>query len=100
MNYAHLYNYLGIPEISGTEFQRVAHGQVAGFGAKLVEEEVTSITVGEGVIVETPAGQFTSDYVILTEGKNPELGHSLGLETDDGGAIVVDRDNRSSLDRV
>lgn len=100
MNYAHLRNYLGIPEISGTEFQRVAHDQVTGFGAKVVEEEVTSITVDEGIIVETSTGQYTSEYLILTEGKNPELGHSLGLETHDGGAIVVDRDNRSSVDGV
>ena len=29
MNHAHLYNYLGIPEIGGTEFQAIARQQVS-----------------------------------------------------------------------
>lgn len=100
MNYAYLYNYLGIPEISGTNFQTVAKRQVASFGAELVEQEVTSITTGEGFSITTDEGSHQADYLILTEGKSPALALSLGVETDDDEAIVVDQDNRSSVDKV
>ena len=100
MNHAHLYNYLGLPEIAGTEFQQIARGQAADNGATLRDEEVTSVTVGDRVVVETGDETHESDYLILTEGKTPELARSLGVEVDDAGAIVVDRDMRSSIDRV
>lgn len=101
VNYAYLYNYLGIPEISGTDFQKTAREQVKRFGAELVDEEVTSIEPGERFRVTTSAGRRTeSDYLILTEGKNPKLARSLGLAETDGGAIAVDSEGRSSLDRV
>ncbi len=45
MHYAYLYNYLGIPEAPGSEFQRIARHQVAGFGAELRPERVTSVAV-------------------------------------------------------
>jgi thioredoxin reductase (NADPH) len=50
--------------------------------------------------VTTESGSITVDYLILTEGKNPVLARSLGLAEDETGAIQVDRDYRSSLDRV
>ncbi len=100
MNYAYLHNYLGIPEIAGTEFQKIAKGQVASFGATIYETEVTSITADDGFIAATEDGDYSGDYLILTEGKKPELAIGLGLETDENGAIVVDRDYRSSMDRV
>jgi thioredoxin reductase (NADPH) len=99
MHYAYIHNYLGIPEISGTEFQRMARAQVAGFGARLLDEEATSVTVGEGITVSSETGEHRADYLILTEGKNPELAASLGLVAEDG-AVSVDADYRSSLDRV
>lgn len=100
MNYAYLYNYLGVPEMAGTEFQRIARGQVESFGATIQDEEVTAVSADESFAVTTETGQFEADYLILTEGKNPELAKSLGLETDESNAIVVDRDYRSSADRV
>ncbi len=100
MNYAHLYNYLGIPEIAGTEFQTIARAQVASHGAQMIDEEVTSAVVDGVVTVETESGSYESDYLLLTEGKSPDLARSLGVEEDDAGAIVVDGDYRSSIDRV
>lgn len=100
MNYAYLHNYLGFPEIAGTEFQRIARGQATDQGAVLRDEEVTTVTVGERVVVMAGDESLESDYLILTEGKTPELARSLGIEEDDAGAIVVDRDMRSSLERV
>ncbi len=58
------------------------------------------MSVAGRVEVETAEGTLDADYLILTEGKNPELGRSLGLETGEDGAIAVDRDNRASVDRV
>ena len=100
MNYAHLYNYLGLPEIPGTEFQQVARGQVSAVGATLLDEEVNSVTADERFTVKTGTDEHVADYLILTEGKNPELALSLGVVVDETGAIEVDRDNRSSIDKV
>ena len=100
MNYAHLYNYLGLPEIAGTEFQQVARGQVSALGATLLDEEVSAVAAGEGFKVKADSGEHVADYLILTEGKNPELALSLGVAVDESDAIEVDRDNRSSVDRV
>lgn len=100
MNFAHLYNYLGIPEIGGTEFQSIARKQVQQVGANLVEEEVTSVSAGDGFTVTTDSATHESDYLVLTEGKNPELARSLGLDESDTGAIEVDGNYQSSIDRV
>ena len=100
MNHAYLYNYLGLPEIDGTEFQNIAKGQVTEHGGQIVAEEVTSVAVDGVFTVETDSSSYESDYLILTEGKSPDLALSLQVETDDDGAIVVDQDNRSSVDKV
>ena len=101
MHYAYLHNYLGIPEISGSDFQRVARGQVTAFGAELRPGRVAQATPGDGQLTLTTEDgiEVSVDYLILTEGKNPALAESLGLEkTEDG--ITVDREYRSSMDRV
>lgn len=100
MNYAHLYNYLGIPEIDGTEFQGIAKQQAARFGAELRDEEATAAAINGVFTVEADSGTYEADYLILTEGKTPDLARSLGVEEDDSGAIVVDRDMRSSVDKI
>ena len=100
MNFAYLYNYLGIPEIDGTEFQRVAKNQVEGFGAELIDAEVTSIFANGVFTVETGSDSYESDYLILTEGKSPDLANSLGVDADDEGAISVNQDYESSVEKV
>ena len=101
MHYAYLRNYLGFPEIAGTEFQARARAQVESHGTVIRNEEAASIVADEKFKVTLDGGEtLESDYLILTEGKNPALAKSLDLDTDDSGAIVVDRDYRSSLDRV
>lgn len=100
MNYAYLHNYLGIPEIDGTEFQGIAKQQVARFGAELHDEEVTSVAIDAVFDVEAGGISHQAEYLVLTEGKSPELARSLGVAEDETGAIVVDRDMRSSIDRV
>jgi thioredoxin reductase len=100
VNFAYLYNYLGIPEISGTSFQAVARRQVEALGARILDEEVTSVGADGTLIVTTESGESESDYLILTEGKNPVLARSLGVDADDAGAISVDSNYMSSIDRV
>lgn len=100
MNFAYLHNYLGIPEIAGTEFQKIAKEQVQQVGASLVEEEVMSISTDGGLKVISESGESASDYLILTEGKNPELARALGLDQDESGAIAVDSNFLSSIDKV
>jgi len=100
MNYAYLYNYLGLPEVAGTEFQKVARAQVASHGATIKDEEVTSVAAAGGFVITTGSGSTAAEYLILTEGKAPHLARSLGLEADEEGAIIVDRDYKSSMERV
>lgn len=100
MNYAHLYNYLGIESIGGTEFQQRARAHAAAHGASLVDQAVESVAASEGSFsVGTADGTSTVDYLVLSEGKGAPLAESLGLATD-GEEIVVDRDGRSSVEKV
>ncbi len=100
MNYAYLHNYLGIPEIDGSEFQRIANGQVAAFGVTLRDEEVTSVAATGGFTVATESDSLETDYLMLTEGKSPKLARLLGVAETASGAIEVDRNYRSSIEGV
>lgn len=98
MHHAYLYNYLGFPEISGSELQRIGREQVQSFGTLVRHEKVTSIGAapGGGFTVTTEEGEEDrGDYLILSEGRKPELAVSLGLVDDEGG-IAVDRSGRTS----
>ncbi|WP_420628488.1 FAD-dependent oxidoreductase [Candidatus Leptofilum sp.] len=81
MHKAMLYNYLGIPEMTGSEFQKVSRQQVASFGADLQKKLVTGIEkTADGFVVTTEGGeQHQSKYVILAEGKKVALSMELGL---------------------
>jgi thioredoxin reductase (NADPH) len=102
MNYALIKNYLGIPEILGTEFQRVARQQVQDRGAVLRGDRVETIAAAPGGWTVTLEGgeQLIAPYVILSEGKGPRLAKQLGLEFDEATGIATDRNARSSLDGV
>ncbi|CAN5797646.1 NAD(P)/FAD-dependent oxidoreductase [soil metagenome] len=101
VNFAYLCNYLGISEISGTEFQRVARSQVLAHGGRLVEEAVAAVEAVEGgFVVQSDSGRAEAQYLVLTEGKEPTLARSLSLEEDGDGRIVVDSEMRASLDGV
>jgi thioredoxin reductase len=100
MHYAYLYNYLGVPEIAGSDFQLIARRQAESFGTVIREEEVTAVSVANRFAISTDGGSHNSDYLILSEGKSPELAKSLELKTDHNGVIEVDRDYRSSMKGV
>ncbi len=98
LHWAYLHNYLGVPDTAGSDFQAIAKTQVLEQGAEIVEEEVTA--VAPGFSVTTGSGSYESDYLILTEGKTPTLALSLGVATDETGAIVVDRNGATSVDKL
>lgn len=100
MHYAFLHNYLGAPDMLGSDFQHIARLQVESFGAKIVDEQVETITRdGDSFEVATGSMSVAADYLVLTEGKTPQLALSLGVAAS-GDGIRVDREYRSSVDRV
>ncbi len=56
MHWAHLKNYLGIEEISGTDFQKVARRQVQAFGVRIDERHVDAVSALNGAFRVTLAG--------------------------------------------
>ncbi|MBI1877177.1 MAG: FAD-dependent oxidoreductase [Chloroflexi bacterium] len=101
MHSARLFNYLGIPEIIGSDFQKIARAQVQKFGAKIQDEQVTSIEkTGNGFAVITESGErLESKYLVIAEGKSIKLAQSLGLTISSTG-VQVDGNYRSSIDRL
>lgn len=97
MHWALLKNYLGLPEIAGTEFQKVARAQVAALGAAIEDRRVDSVSAGDGGFRVTLEGGdvVTARYLVLSEGKSPRLAQQLGL-TFDGAAVVTDKNGQTS----
>lgn len=98
MHYAELHNYLGIPKILGSDFQKIAKKQVSDFGAKLEHALVTQISQTEGgfnVTLEDGSSHLAK-YVVLAEGKGVKLNQSLGL-TKEGRSVEVDRNGRTAV---
>jgi thioredoxin reductase (NADPH) len=104
MNYALLRNYLGIAEILGTDFQRIARKQVSDVGARLREQHVETIAAsgtGGGWTVTIEGGEtLTAKYLVLSEGKAPKLAKQLGLEFDANTGIATDKSAKTKLDGV
>lgn len=102
MHWALLKNYLGIPEILGSEFQKRARDQVTTFGAQVIAERVESVKQTEGRFETTLEGGqvIVSRFLILSEGKSPRLAQQLGLDFDEGKGIATDRNGRTSLPGV
>jgi thioredoxin reductase len=101
MHYALLYNYLGIPQILGSDFQKIAREQVQKFGAVLKDQQVSTIEkTGNGFAVSTENEEsFEGKYVILAEGKALTLAKALGLSATNEG-VEVDRDYRTAIENL
>jgi thioredoxin reductase len=102
MHYAYLKNYLGIPEIMGAEFQRVAREQITAVGARVRDESDSAVSGGAARYeVKTEAGDtLTAKYLILSEGKGPRLAKTLGLQFDENKGIATDRNAHTSVEGV
>jgi thioredoxin reductase (NADPH) len=101
MNWALLKNYLGIPELLGSEFQRIAAAQVRAFGAEVVEARVETLAKTErGFDVTLEGGEKASArFLILSEGKSPRLAQQLGLAFGTAG-LSVDLNGKTALEGV
>lgn len=99
MNYAHLNNYLGLPDIGGTEFQQRARAQVESFGARFRAEHVAEVggTAGNFTVKTADGDRLTAKYLILSEGKGPRLAKTLGLDFDDAKGIATDKNAHTSF---
>lgn len=100
MHKAHLFNYLGIDSMDGSEFMEASREQVEGFGVELNQgEEVTAVEdAGDGFTVETDDGGYDADYVVLATGADRSLAEELGCETTDEGIVDVDVDMETSVE--
>ncbi|HEY8946133.1 MAG TPA: FAD-dependent oxidoreductase [Polyangiaceae bacterium] len=102
MHWALLRNYLGIPEMRGSEFQRIARDQVTTFGARIEPLRVESASkAGDGFQLRLENGDTVeADYLILSEGKSPRLAQQLGLSFDEKNGVTTDVNGRTAVARV
>ena len=91
MHKAHLFNYLGVGSVGGSEFMATARQQVDDFGVDRRQgEEVTGVeAVDGGFTVTTDDEEREADYVVLATGANRDLAESLGCEFDDDDTVSV-----------
>lgn len=82
MHSAHLWNYLGIKEIGGSEFLNVARAQVEKYGTEIRQAKVTDARKdGDGFTVETEDGTTESaKFLVIATGLNNDLLKDLGVE--------------------
>lgn len=102
MHWALLKNYLGIAEIHGSEFQKVARSQVEALGAKIVDARVERVAPGDtGFDVTLEGGDSVSArYLILSEGKSPRLAKQLGLAHVEDKGLETDENGKTSVTGV
>jgi thioredoxin reductase (NADPH) len=102
MHAARLENYLGIPEILGSDFQQIAREQVTGHGGEIRGERVVEVAVAEGgYVVKTEGGEsLAARYLVLSEGKSPRLALDLGLDFDERTGIGTDKSGLTRLEGV
>ncbi|WP_052666023.1 FAD-dependent oxidoreductase [Nitriliruptor alkaliphilus] len=102
MHHAHVFNYLGVPDVLGSDFQQIARRHASDHGATIVDAGVTGIELGNGTFtVEVEDHEpGTGEYLVLAGGKPLQpLARSLGLPVEDG-RVEVDSEYRTSIDRV
>jgi thioredoxin reductase (NADPH) len=102
MHWALLKNYLGIPEILGSDFQRIARDQVQSFGARVAADRVESVTrAGSRFELTLENGsKVDADFLILSEGKSPRLAQQLGLGFDEKEGVSTDVNGRTAVPGV
>ena len=101
MHYAKILNYLGILEITGSEFQKIAKEQVSAFGTILSDSPATAIEKVQGSFKVTSEDGTVrqADYLVLAEGKGADLAEIMGLQKTEHG-VASDEDGRTSIDRL
>lgn len=102
MHKAHIFNYLGVGSVGGSEFMATARQQVDSFGVDRRQgEEVTAVAEnGNGFTVSTEDDEVEADYLVLATGANRDLAEDLGCEFDDNETVAVDITMETSVDDV
>ena len=102
MHYALLKNYLGIPEVHGSQFQAIARAQATSHGATVRDGRIETVAPASGGYQVTTDGgeKLAAKYLVLSEGKSPRLAGQLGLEFDEARGIEADRNGKTRLDGV
>jgi thioredoxin reductase len=102
MNWALLKNYLGIAELLGSDFQKIARQQATSFGAKLVDARVEKVEkVAASFRVTLENGETAeARFLILSEGKSPRLAQQLGLQFAEKTGLHVDENGQTSVEGV
>ncbi|TMT85279.1 FAD-binding protein [Haloterrigena sp. H1] len=115
MHKAHLFNYLGVGSVGGSEFMATARQQVDDFGVdRRQDEAVTAVSeADDGFVVETSVASETqradgeavdaddeheADFVVLATGANRDLADELGCAFDDDDTVDVGVDMETSVD--
>ena len=96
---AHLFNYLGIGSVGGSEFVETARGQVDRYGVDRHQgEAVTAVSeTDDGFDVETEEDTYEAEYVVLATGANRELAEDLGCELTDEEVVDVGLEMETSV---
>ena len=99
MHAAKLLNYLGIPAMPGSDFQKIARKQVTEQGGKIIDAPVESARrTDEGFSVSTPDGaSHDARYLIIATGPKPKLAEDLGLALNKRQTVDADRNGRTSV---
>jgi thioredoxin reductase (NADPH) len=99
MHWALLKNYLGFPEVHGSELQRIGRSQVEAFGGKLLSDRVESIAKdGAGFTATLEDGsRVSAPNLVLSEGKSPRLALMLGLTHDAARGIETDQNGMTKV---
>lgn len=102
MHWARLRNYLGLPEILGSDFQKIGRDQVESFGAKIVDGRIEALAkAGRGFEATLEDGEkIGARFVILSEGKSPRLAQQLGLKFDEVSGLSVDVNGKTAVPGV
>lgn len=99
MHRAHLFNYLGVRSVSGSEFMALARGQVQDRGGDLhLDEEVTDVERSDnGFLVETADDEYEARYVVLATGASRDLAERAGCEITENELVDVSLSMETSI---
>jgi thioredoxin reductase len=97
---AHLFNYLGVGSVGGSEYLATARQQVDDFGVDRHQgEEVTEVAAtDDGFAVTTEDGEYEASYLVLATGANRDLAEALGCAFDDDDTVSVDVSMETSVE--
>ncbi len=97
--YAKLYNYLGIPAISGTDYLDIGRTQVESFGGRILVTNVSAVTkTNSGFSVSLEDGAVHEcDFLVLAAGAAKPFARELGLGENEDGGVDADREGRTAI---